>query len=181
MRVLYRLVIVAGLALAGAGTASADPINVAEFRWNALQAPGCEATPDDPFCELTQFTLSNIWDGPDPGPTFFDGVLTLPTGNMSWLDLSPPGAGFDIDQIAIFADFLPTPPFDALTEVSFTFAGEVVTLGGLLTDPDTFTVLQFDPGTAAIPEPGTLALMTIGSALLARRARHRNIRRRLQH
>lgn len=153
--------------------AEAASINVAEFRWETLADPGVECPPADPLCVpvdpsvVSLFSLTNIWDGPAPGPTLFDTRLTLPSGGQDFFDLEPEFP-FDFDQLAE----LGIPPF-ATVDVSFSFEHTIVSLHATLTQPDTFAVLQFEP-TRPVPEPATLALVATGvTFVVGRRMRRR--------
>jgi hypothetical protein len=177
MRVLQRLAFLTVLATTCSATvAEAIPINVAEFQWATILDPGlpCPDAVEDPACvpsdplTLSIFTLTNIWDGPAPGPTLFDNRLSLPSGDLAFLDLDP-AFPLNFNQLSEIG----LPEF-AAASVSFAFGADIITLGATLTQPDTFAVLQFDPVAAPVPEPGTLALlMTGGAAALVRRRRPR--------
>jgi hypothetical protein len=162
-------------AIVSAQTAWAAPINVAEFRWDTITDPGIDCpdpivdpscVPADPFTQSI-FSLTNIWDGPAPGPTLFDNRLSLPSSDLAFFDLDPLFP-FNFDQLAEIG----IPAFAAVS-VSFVFGTDTITLGAFLTQPDTFAVLRFTPAPAPIPEPGTLWLLGLGAALVARRARQR--------
>jgi hypothetical protein len=182
MRALYRPALLAVLATivgvtAVEATAIVDPraINVAEFRWGTIVEPGlpCPPPSEDPACvpadpaTLSIFTLTNIWDGPQPGGTLFDNRLTLPSGEFPLFDLEP-GFPFHFDQLAEIG----IPAF-ATTSVSFLYDSALVSLSATLTQPDTFAVLRFSPS-QPVPEPGTLALLLAGgTAAAVRRLRRR--------
>jgi hypothetical protein len=182
MRAKQYAVLIAVFAVAlGSGVASAETINVAEFRWSTITNPDalCDDPLSDPGCLLSVFQLANIWDGDEPGVTLFDNTLTLaadPEETLEWFDLEPPG-GADFDQLPHFPALGLATPLSATASVSFMFGGELITLAGTLTEPGTpdipsFTILRFTPpDIAAIPEPGTLGLVALGAAVMARRRR----------
>ena len=142
---------------------SAASITVAEFRWDIIinDTEGCSAA--DPACLLSVFSLTDLWDGPAPGPTLTNNQLTLSTGALRFLDLQTEFP-FNFDQLA--ESGIPTL---ATISTSFLFDDQTITLGATLTQPNTFAVLQFDPTT--VPEPGTFGLLAVGILILARRAR----------
>jgi hypothetical protein len=173
---IHRLVLMALTLVAaclGTNTAEAAPINVAEFRWETLSDPGVECPPADQLCipvdpsVISIFSLTNIWEGPAPGPTLFDNRLTLPTGDLDFLDLGP-DFPFNFDQRAELGI-----PARATVAISFSFEATVVSLQATLTQPDSFAVLQFEPA-RPVPEPATLALVGTGiTFVLARRVQRR--------
>jgi hypothetical protein len=156
---LFRLTFLITVALLlNAGIAQAAPITVAEFRWDVFID---DCVPDDPF-SLSFFSLTSLWDGPDP-VTLSNNELILP-GEPALLfdDLEPGGFG----QQVVFG-ISPS----ALASVSFIFDGQPITLGATLSGPDSFAVLTFDP--TPVPEPGTLGLLALGTGLLTLRRRQR--------
>jgi hypothetical protein len=156
--------------------ASADPINVAEFRWDAIEIdPGIACDPLDAACVpvdatfLSLFSLTNIWDGALPGATLFGNRLSLPTGDQLWSDLEPPFPITGINFEQLFD--LGVLPGLATASVSFFLDNEIVTLTASLVAANTSVVLQFNP--VAVPEPGTLGLLGIGLRMLGRAVRRR--------
>ena len=153
--------------LMAAPPAAALPINVAEFSWTTTlidPSPNCDlsdaACVPDPFY-LSTFLLTNLWDGPEPGPTLSHSVLGLPDGNQEWFDLAPPvpAGGINIDQISLFGSL----PAFADASISFLFEGEQISLSARLLAPDTSAVLRFDaPDRAQVPEPTALTLIGVG-------------------
>lgn len=152
---LALLIIVA--LVVNAGIARAEPITVAEFRWDVVTD---DSVPDDPFA-LSFFSLTSLWNGQTP-VTLFDNELVLPGEPPSSFDNLDPG-GFS-QQVVLGI------PGSASANVSFLFEGQTITLHAATT-ADTFAVLQFDPTT--VPEPGTLGLLALGSGLLTLRRRRR--------
>jgi hypothetical protein len=184
MRVASRVAVLTVVAvIVSARGAMASIINVAEFNWTATlidPSPNCD--PADPQCvpdPLFQsvFQLTNLWDGPDLGPTLTGSTLTL-SDNVApllfnvWFDLAPPNdpSGINVDQLST-VDVL---PLFAEATIAFAFAGQNYTLNALLSAPDTSQVLRVDiPDTppAPVPEPGTLGLLAVGVAAGWSRAR----------
>lgn len=165
--------------------AFASIINVAEFNWTStLIDPNPNCAPLDSGCvpdPLFQsvFQLTNVWDGPDVGPTLQGSLLTLPPtvtlADPFWFDLAPPTDpnGINVDQLSI----LDTLPAFANATIAFAFGGQNYTLTALLTsselvplnesgDPVSISkVLSIEvPDTppAPVPEPGTLSLLAVG-------------------
>ena len=162
--------------LIAARPSAALTINVAEFSWTTQlidPSPNCDLS--DPECVpdpfyLSTFLLTNLWDGPDPGPTLSHSVLGLPDGNQEWFDLAPPvpAGGINIDQISLFGSL---PSFADAT-VSFLFEGEQISLSARLIVPDTSVVLRFNaPDPVPVPEPGALTLIAVGVAAALTRLR----------
>jgi hypothetical protein len=148
----------------GGTSADAAPINVAEFRWDTFDI--------DTDIVLSLFSLTNIWDGDEPGPTIFGNQLTLASGAQFWSDLAPPFpvGGANTEQLFDLG-VLPTL---AQVSISFLLGADVITLTGTLTQANTAIVLQYDvPDTQPIPEPSTLTLMGLGALAVARAARRR--------
>ena len=154
--------------LAGAAT-----ITVAEFRWDAeLVDPGLICDADDPECQpiapvfLSTYTLTGLWDDASQGP-ILTGTVALADGNgFDWLAISP-DTGY-LDQLAFETQL----PDSASTTIVFDFDGVSRSLSALLTAPG-FAVLQFDtpeppPPVDPVPEPGTLTLVGLGMAGVAR-------------
>jgi hypothetical protein len=168
MRPLFRVALVTLCAMGlGARTASAAPITVAELLWEVTldPAPGCSL--DDPTCAFSTFSLTYLWDGAEPAPTLTQNDLLLADGSqMPFFDLD---SGFGFDQFA-----LPGVPVFATLSTSFLFEGELVTLSATLAQPASqfaSAVLTYSPAAAPVPEPGTLALVTLAlAALIGRRA-----------
>ncbi len=159
-----------------AAPARADAINVAEFRWGTELIPGTtcdpldlECVPSDPS-DQSLFSLTGLWDYDAISPPSLGGLVTLDGLVIPWLDISA-GAGFD--QFALGG-----LPSSATTTIFFDFLGETRSLTALLTAPG-FAVLSFDyePSVTPpdpVPEPGTLGLMAVGLAALARSLARRN-------
>ena len=170
MALRIRLATFTLLALVGTGGfAHAGPITVAEFRWDAIVEPPIPCPPEDPICVPEDafvesvFSLTNLWDGPDPAVTLVASELSLAGGDtLTFFDL--PLFGFD--QIAVSG-----APVFASIATSFQFDGQLTTLVATLNAADTFAVLRFTPPDAGVPEPGTLALAASGLILLVRRRR----------
>src|SRR5690349_2686505 len=158
MRALVRLAVVTTLLLAAAPrTASAIPVLVAEFRWDAtLIDPGVACAPDGAACEAVAATydstsaLAGLWDGPDAAPVLAGNVALGGSVGFDWLPISFDTGYFD--QLAL-VESLPT---FALTTIFFEFGGETRTLAALLDAPG-FATLAFDTDdipSAGVPEPG---------------------------
>jgi len=150
----------------GGTTAEAGPINVAEFRWDAIEI--------DTDLVLSLFSLTNIWDGDNAGPTLFANQLTLPSGAQFWSDLAPPFplGGANFEQLFDFGLL----PQLAHVSVSFLLGTDTITLTGALSGPGAI-VLQYNvPDTTPVPEPSTLTLMGLGAVAVGRAA----LRRRRQ-
>jgi len=157
--------------------ALASVITIAEFNWTSTlidPSPNCD--PADPGCTpdplfQSVFVLTNLWDGPEPGPTLQGSRLTLPTGDLFWLDLTPPSdpTGTNVDQLSI----LDSLPLFAEATISFVFAGQDYTLTALLNGPESSKVLSLEiPDTPApVPEPGTFGLVALGAIAALSRAR----------
>jgi len=154
MRTLIRLTIAAVLVLTlQASTAHATPINVAEFRWDAIDLGDGENF-------LSIFSLTNIWDG-EGNPDLFDNALFLPGDTPQfWSNLSGPLSAFNFEQLFTVGSL----PSLASISISFLFADQVFTLTALLTQANSSIVLQFDPaaGPTPVPEPATVSLMALG-------------------
>jgi PEP-CTERM motif len=160
-----------------AGPAGAGPINVAEFRWELNVIPGSECDPFDSGCVPTDpidqslFSLTGLWDDAATAAPTLGGAVTFADGGViPWLDITVSLGYFD--QFA-----LDGVPFSAATTIFFDFLGETRSLSATLGAPG-FAVLSFDydPTTAPdpVPEPGTLGLMAIGLAAVARTLARRN-------
>jgi PEP-CTERM motif-containing protein len=169
--------------------AFASIINVAEFNWTStLIDPNPNCDPLDSGClpnPLFQsvFQLTNIWDGPDPGPTLQGSRLTLPTQELLWFDVTAPNdpSGVNFDQIPI----LDTLPLFAQATIAFTFGGQDYTLTALLNSTDlavnesgdlasasqVLSIEVPDTPPAPVPEPGTLSLLAVGAVAGWSRAR----------
>jgi PEP-CTERM motif len=169
MRTLVRhagalLIVVA----ASATAARAEPITVAEFRWDVCKG-------FDADCGLSNFVLTSLWDDPSPAPALNNGQLILADGTvMDWLNLD--------DQL-----LLPALPAFATATIAFDFNGiarsisETLNFSDLITfqaDPangfaaysSASVLLKFDPGAATpVPEPATLTLLASGIAMLGHR------------
>ncbi len=174
MRVVTRLgLLVALFGSLAPRSAEAIPIIVAEFRWEAfLTDPGSACDPGDTGCvpvdptHFSTYSLTGLWDGLEPAPTLTGGVTLGGGSPFDWLPVSPDAGYFD--QLGMDG-ILPT---FASTTIFFDFRGETMSLSALLDGPG-FATLGFDaPEVAAVPEPGTLALLALGLAGIAgRRAR----------
>jgi len=169
MRALVRHAGALMIVLAASATAArAEPITVAEFRWDICKG-------FDADCGLSNFVLTNLWDDPSPSPALSNGQLLLADGTvMDWLNLD--------DQL-----LLPALPAFATTTIVFDFNGiarsisETLNLGDLVMFPadpangfgaysSASVLLKFDPGAATpVPEPATLALFASGFVILVRR------------
>ncbi|HEY2435415.1 MAG TPA: PEP-CTERM sorting domain-containing protein [Vicinamibacterales bacterium] len=185
MRVASRIAVLTILTVVfSARGALASVITVAEFSWTSTlidPSPNCDPTdtaciPDPLFQSV--FLLTNLWDGPDPGPTLQGSRLTLPDGESVWFDLAPPNdpTGTNIDQISI-VDVL---PLFADATIGFAFAGEDYALTRSLSAPDTSAVFSIEvPDTppAPVPEPGTLGLLSLGVVAGLSRVRHTRLSR----
>ncbi|HEY7502197.1 MAG TPA: PEP-CTERM sorting domain-containing protein [Vicinamibacterales bacterium] len=159
------------LMIAPAIPVHALPINVAEFRWDAIEIdPGVACDPLDPFCSpieatfLSLFSLTNIWDGEIPGPTLFNNRLSLPGSEQLWSTLAPPFPIGGINFEQLFE--LGVIPGIATASISFLVGDDLVTLTASLLEPNTSVVLQFEA--AGIPEPTTLGLMGVGLLIFGR-------------
>ena len=168
MGTTHRLAVLTLLAMiAGSAPAHAASITVAEFRWDLiatecpLNDPAC--TPETPSF-LSVFSLTNLWDGIQTGPTLFNNVLSLPTEPLAFFDLRP-DVPFNFDQLAVRG----VPAFAGIS-TSFVFGTDITTLNAQLIQPNTFVMLQFDP--TPVPEPGTFGLVALGAAMAACRRRH---------
>jgi hypothetical protein len=148
----------------GVARADASAINVAEFRWDAIEI--------DTDLVLSLFSLTNIWDGDEAGPTLFANELTLPSGSQFWSDLAPPFPLGEVNFEQLFDIGL--LPQLAQVSISFLLGGDVITLTGSLTEANTAIVLQYNvPDTTPVPEPSTLTLMGLGALVAGRAARRR--------
>jgi hypothetical protein len=182
MGCVFRLAVAAALLLAVTPrAASAIPIVVAEFRWDAtLLDPGVECDAGDPSCEataatyLSTYSLTGLWDGPEPAPTLGGTVALGGSTGFDWLPITFDAGYFD--QLGLI-ESLPT---FALTTVFFDFGGEVRSLTALLDAPG-FATLSFDSDdvpSAGVPEPGTMSLLGLGLATFVLQTARRTRRRR---
>jgi hypothetical protein len=160
--------------------AAASTITVASFSWDVLfDDPGVPCDEADSECvpippsTFLSYSLTDLWDGPNPAPLLTNNSLTLPDVSLPFLDLVagfPCASGLadspcSFDQIALEG----VPAFATAT-VSFLFDGQPITLAATLTEPNSVALLQFTPvPVTPVPEPGTLALTMLGAATLVRR------------
>jgi PEP-CTERM motif-containing protein len=159
---LGRILAIAIFALTlGSARADAGPINVAEFRWDAIEI--------DTDIVLSLFSLTNIWDGDEPAPTIFGNQLTLPSGTQFWSDLAPPllAGGVNFEQIFDIGLL----PQLAQVSISFLLGTEIITLTGSLAEANTAILLQYNaPDPTPVPEPSTLTLLGLGALAMGRAA-----------
>ena len=170
------LTFVAILAPAAPARAALITIDVAEFRWTVEGAFCDEANPQD--C-LSSFSLTYLWSGPAPSPI---------VSGKAEADSAPVGDFFPLDPSLTFDQLLYSGvPATAEGSISFFFGGPrtltspllssslgLFEAGGTpsLTGQSHLFQFEFDDAPTAVPEPGSLALLTLG-LLAAQRARTR--------